>query len=156
MPVNQSRQRRADFSEAENSIILLIRCECATHGPKNPRKWLKSLCGEPVGEVLSHPPTPSQVPLTTLFLPHSALLCTFSSSLEFVAMFKPTNPLFKAKRRLPLTTKRVPRGYYKGNRTGTVGRHTKFGGFIVDWSRVRQYVVPPQLETFKVGDEFPV
>ncbi|TGZ82853.1 hypothetical protein EX30DRAFT_339125 [Ascodesmis nigricans] len=45
-------------------------------------------------------------------------------------------------RRLPLTTKMVNGGFYKGNRTGTVGRHTKHGGFVIDWERVRTYVVP--------------
>jgi large subunit ribosomal protein L41 len=52
-------------------------------------------------------------------------------------------------RRLRLTTKDVNKGFYKGTRTGNMGRHTKYGGFIVDWSKVRTYVCP-SLEGFKV------
>ena len=53
-------------------------------------------------------------------------------------------------RRLRLTTKDVNKGYYKGTGTGTVGRHTKWGGFKIEWERVRTYVVPP-LDNFKVN-----
>jgi large subunit ribosomal protein L41 len=60
-----------------------------------------------------------------------------------------TQPLLKF-RHLKLTTKDVNKGFYKGNRTGTVGRHTKHGGFIVDYTRVRTFVVPPNLKDFKV------
>lgn len=52
-------------------------------------------------------------------------------------------------RKLPLTTKDVNKGYYKGNRTGSMGRHTKYGGYVVDYSKVRTYVVP-DLAGFKV------
>lgn len=52
-------------------------------------------------------------------------------------------------RRLRLTTKDVNKGFYKGTRTGNMGRHTKYGGFVVDWSKVRTYVCP-SLEGFKV------
>ncbi|TDZ44724.1 54S ribosomal protein L27 [Colletotrichum trifolii] len=41
-----------------------------------------------------------------------------------------------------LTTKDVNKGFYKGNRTGSMGRHTKHGGYMVDWSKVRTYIVP--------------
>jgi len=52
-------------------------------------------------------------------------------------------------RKLPLTTKDVNKGYYKGNRTGSMGRHTKYGGYVVDYSKVRTYVVP-DLTGFKL------
>lgn len=52
-------------------------------------------------------------------------------------------------RRLRLTTKDVNKGFYKGTRTGSMGRHTKHGGFIVEWDKVRTYVCPP-LDGFKV------
>lgn len=63
---------------------------------------------------------------------------------------RPTQQLFKKYRHLRLTTKDINKGYYKGNRTGTIGTHTKHGGFIVDYSRVRTYVVPEGLKDFKV------
>ncbi len=53
-------------------------------------------------------------------------------------------------RKLRLTTKDMNKGFYKGNRTGTVGRHTKYGGFRIDWKKVRTFVCPP-LEGFKVS-----
>ncbi|AEO64075.1 1e5a9b5f-0933-42b3-bdc4-7f26ed869662 [Thermothielavioides terrestris] len=52
-------------------------------------------------------------------------------------------------RRLRLTTKDVNKGYYKGTRTGSMGRHTKHGGYIIDWNKVRTYVCP-SLEGFKL------
>src|SRR6266511_4288444 len=66
-------------------------------------------------------------------------------------MFKPTRPLYKARRRLQLTTKQVGPGYYKGNRTGSMGEHTKWGGYVIDWTKVRTYVPPERLDAFKVG-----
>ena len=54
-------------------------------------------------------------------------------------------------RHLRLTTKDVGRGFYKGNRTGSMGRHTKHGGYIVEWQKVRTYVVPQELRDFKVS-----
>ena len=67
-------------------------------------------------------------------------------------MFKPTPTLFRRIRRLALTTKQVNGGYYKGNRTGSVGRHTKYGGYVIEWNKVRTYVVPPNLHDFQVVD----
>ena len=32
-----------------------------------------------------------------------------------------------------------------------MGSHTKYGGFIVEWDKVRTYVVPPNLKDFKAG-----
>ncbi len=63
---------------------------------------------------------------------------------------KPTLPLQRAIRRLPLTTKQGPHNYYKGNRTGSMGRHTKWGGYIIDWKKVRTYVCP-DLSGFRVS-----
>ncbi len=54
----------------------------------------------------------------------------------------PTPPLFRALRRLPLTTKQGPHNYYKGNRTGSMGQHTKYGGYVIDYRKVRTFVCP--------------
>ncbi|KZF24887.1 50S ribosomal protein-like protein YmL27 [Xylona heveae TC161] len=61
-------------------------------------------------------------------------------------MFKPTQPLLKRLRRLALTTKQVNGGYYKGTGSGSMGRHTKHGGYIIEWNKVRTYVVPEALQ----------
>jgi large subunit ribosomal protein L41 len=63
---------------------------------------------------------------------------------------KPTQPLLKKISRLALNTKQANKGFYKGTGTGSVGRHTKHGGFIVEWDKVRTYVVPKNLKDFKV------
>lgn len=55
-------------------------------------------------------------------------------------------------RKLRLTTKNVNKGYYKGTGTGSMGRHTKYGGYVIEWPKVRTYVVPAGLSAFKVGD----
>ncbi|CZT24903.1 related to ribosomal protein YmL27 precursor, mitochondrial [Ramularia collo-cygni] len=55
---------------------------------------------------------------------------------------QPTPVLQRAIRRLALTTKQGPHNYYKGNRTGAMGKHTKWGGYQIDWSKVRTYVCP--------------
>ncbi|KAK3292744.1 mitochondrial ribosomal protein L27-domain-containing protein [Chaetomium fimeti] len=52
-------------------------------------------------------------------------------------------------RRLRLTTKDVNKGFYKGTGTGSTGRHTKRGGYIIEWDKVRTYVCPP-LDGFKL------
>ncbi|KAI5810306.1 mitochondrial ribosomal protein L27-domain-containing protein [Peziza echinospora] len=65
-------------------------------------------------------------------------------------MVSPTAPLFRSLRRLALTTKMVGKGFYKGNRTGTIGRHTKHGGFIIDWDKVRTYVAPDMTKKFEL------
>ncbi|KAL2350201.1 hypothetical protein BJ546DRAFT_1007660 [Cryomyces antarcticus] len=57
-------------------------------------------------------------------------------------MFKPTQPLARRLRRLALTTKQAGKDYYKGNRTGSMGEHTKWGGYKIDYAKVRTYVVP--------------
>ena len=63
---------------------------------------------------------------------------------------KPTQALFKRIRRLALTTKQTNKGYYKGTGTGSTGRHTKQGHFVVEWEKVRTYVCPPNLKDFAV------
>ncbi|RKP23654.1 mitochondrial ribosomal protein L27-domain-containing protein [Syncephalis pseudoplumigaleata] len=55
-------------------------------------------------------------------------------------MFQPTRAVLGALRK-PMNTKRG-HNYYKGTRTGSMGRHTKHGGYIIDYSKVRTYVVP--------------
>ena len=65
-------------------------------------------------------------------------------------MFKPSQPLFRRLRRLALTTKQVNGGYYKGTGSGSTGRHTKHGGYIIEWEKVRTYVVPGDLASFEV------
>ncbi|TGJ88591.1 hypothetical protein E0Z10_g229 [Xylaria hypoxylon] len=61
---------------------------------------------------------------------------------------QPTLALLKRYRKLPLTTKDIKKGFYKGTRTGSMGRHTKYGGYVIDWSKVRTYVVPAGLDAF--------
>ncbi|KAI9594962.1 mitochondrial ribosomal protein L27-domain-containing protein [Syncephalis fuscata] len=55
-------------------------------------------------------------------------------------MFCPTRALLGALR-TPMHTKRG-HNYYKGTRSGAMGRHTKHGNYIIDYSKVRTYVVP--------------
>ncbi|TID14543.1 hypothetical protein E6O75_ATG08689 [Venturia nashicola] len=57
-------------------------------------------------------------------------------------MFQPTTPLGRALRRLALTTKQGPKDYYKGTGSGSMGRHTKGGGYIIHYQKVRTYVPP--------------
>jgi large subunit ribosomal protein L41 len=51
---------------------------------------------------------------------------------------------------MKLQTKNVKKGYYKGTGTGSTGTHTKHGGYIIDWDKVRTYVAPKDLKDFKV------
>jgi Mitochondrial ribosomal protein L27 len=44
--------------------------------------------------------------------------------------------------RLRLTTKQVNGGYYKGNRTGSMGAHTEWGGYVIDYRKVRNFNCP--------------
>ncbi|GAB7364036.1 hypothetical protein MBLNU230_g4593t1 [Neophaeotheca triangularis] len=44
--------------------------------------------------------------------------------------------------RLALNTKQAGKDYYKGTGTGSMGRHTKHGGYIIEWHKVRTYVCP--------------
>ncbi|TQV98180.1 hypothetical protein V2A60_006147 [Cordyceps javanica] len=64
---------------------------------------------------------------------------------------RPTLPLrVGLYRHLKLTTKDVNKGFYKGNRTGSMGRHTRHGGYIIEWNKVRTYAVPQNLKDFKL------
>ncbi|KAI0553126.1 mitochondrial ribosomal protein L27-domain-containing protein [Xylaria curta] len=63
---------------------------------------------------------------------------------------QPTQVLLKHWRKLPLTTKDIKKGFYKGTRTGSMGRHTKHGGYIIEWNKVRTYVVPSGVNDFKL------
>ncbi|ETN37820.1 uncharacterized protein HMPREF1541_07443 [Cyphellophora europaea CBS 101466] len=51
--------------------------------------------------------------------------------------------------RVRFTTKQVGRGFYRGTRTGAMGAHTEWGGYLIDWRRVRHYNVP-DLKDFKL------
>lgn len=50
-----------------------------------------------------------------------------------------------------MTTKQTNKGFYKGTGSGSMGRHTEHGGYIIEWDKVRTYVVPGGLEGFKVS-----
>src|SRR4051794_2581542 len=63
---------------------------------------------------------------------------------------KPTQPLLKRVARHALSTKKANKGYYKGTGSGSMGSHTKHGGYVIDWSKVRTYVVPKDLKSFQV------
>ncbi|KAF1350762.1 mitochondrial ribosomal protein L27-domain-containing protein [Delphinella strobiligena] len=57
-------------------------------------------------------------------------------------VFTPTQPLARALRRLALTTKQANKGFYKGTGSGSMGSHTKWGGYKIDINKVRTYKVP--------------
>jgi hypothetical protein len=69
-------------------------------------------------------------------------------------MFQARTKFTRKFRKLPLTTKDINKGFYKGTRTGSMGRHTRFGGYIIEWDKVRTYVVPEGLDTFKVRERW--
>ncbi|XP_009774909.1 uncharacterized protein LOC107792763 [Nicotiana tabacum] len=48
-----------------------------------------------------------------------------------------------------LTSKRVPRGYYKGKNCKPTGFHTRKGGYVVMQEKLPNYVVP-DLTDFKL------
>lgn len=60
-------------------------------------------------------------------------------------MFKPTQSML-ARGRLRLTTKQVNGGYYKGNRTGSMGTWDKRGTYKPDPTKHRVYMAPEKLE----------
>lgn len=64
---------------------------------------------------------------------------------------RPTQALFRRLRRLALTTKQANKGFYKGTGSGSMGRHTKHGGFEIEWDKVRTYVVPKNLKDFEAS-----
>ena len=55
-----------------------------------------------------------------------------------------------AAKRLPMTTKRAGKGYYKGKGGTKEGRLTSKGRFIAD-SKKRLELIVPDLEGFQVG-----
>ncbi|TPX10193.1 uncharacterized protein E0L32_001390 [Thyridium curvatum] len=63
---------------------------------------------------------------------------------------RPTQILCRHYRKLRLTTKDVNKGFYKGTGTGSMGRHTKHGGYVIEYHKVRTYVVPEGLADFKL------
>ncbi|KAK4352374.1 hypothetical protein RND71_027892 [Anisodus tanguticus] len=48
-----------------------------------------------------------------------------------------------------LTTKRVPRGFYKGKNCEPTGFHTRKGGYVIMQEKLPNYVVP-DLTNFKL------
>ena len=60
-------------------------------------------------------------------------------------MFKPTQPML-ARGRLRLTTKQVNGGYYKGNRTGSMGTFDKRGTYRPDATKHRVYIAAEKLD----------
>lgn len=63
---------------------------------------------------------------------------------------RPTAPLFRSIRRLQLNTKQAGKDFYRGNRTGSMGSHTKYGGYVLNYNKVRTYVCP-DLTDFNVS-----
>jgi large subunit ribosomal protein L41 len=63
---------------------------------------------------------------------------------------KPSPVLLKRVARMSLNTKQANKGFYKGTGSGSMGSHTKYGGYRIDWDKVRTYVVPKNLKDFKV------
>ncbi|RKF60510.1 Mitochondrial ribosomal protein [Erysiphe neolycopersici] len=49
---------------------------------------------------------------------------------------KSTQTLSKRISRLSLTTKQTNKGFYKGTGSGSMGEHTKHGGFIIKWNKL--------------------
>ncbi|EOD50131.1 putative 50s ribosomal protein 27 protein [Neofusicoccum parvum UCRNP2] len=62
---------------------------------------------------------------------------------------QPTQVLQRSVKRLALTTKQTGKGYYKGTGSGSMGSHTKHGNYIINYNKVRTYVVP-NLEGFEL------
>lgn len=50
-------------------------------------------------------------------------------------------------KRVPLTTKDGNKSMYKGTRSSGIGRHTQYGGYKINWNRVRTYTVPKDFNT---------
>lgn len=50
-------------------------------------------------------------------------------------------------KRHPLTTKQGNKHYYKGTGSAGYGKLNQYGQFIVDWAKVRTYVVPADLHS---------
>lgn len=44
--------------------------------------------------------------------------------------------------RIALTTKQGNKTMYKGTRSSGIGKHTKHGGYVIQWRKVNTFVVP--------------
>lgn len=49
-------------------------------------------------------------------------------------------------KRHALTTKDGNKNFYKGTGSSSIGRHTKHGKYVINWDKVRTFVVPETLE----------
>lgn len=86
--------------------------------------------------------------LLRVSFPRSRTLLAPRQFVQFSAkMFKASPPMMA---RLRFTTKQVGGGFYKGTRTGAMGRFEKQGKYSIDWAKVRTYVAPDDLEDFDV------
>ncbi|KLU92145.1 hypothetical protein MAPG_11092 [Magnaporthiopsis poae ATCC 64411] len=63
---------------------------------------------------------------------------------------QPSKALQGVYRKLRLTTKDVKKGFYKGTGSGSMGRHTPYGGYKIDYKKVRTFVVPQSLAETKL------
>ncbi|CCK69281.1 mitochondrial 54S ribosomal protein mL41 KNAG_0C01670 [Huiozyma naganishii CBS 8797] len=45
-------------------------------------------------------------------------------------------------RRTPTTTKQGNKTMYKGTRSSGIGKHTKYGEYVINWDKVRTFVTP--------------
>ncbi|QLG74810.1 hypothetical protein HG535_0H01370 [Zygotorulaspora mrakii] len=45
-------------------------------------------------------------------------------------------------RRTALTTKQGNKTMYKGTRSSGIGKHTRYGGYTIQWNKVRTFVTP--------------
>jgi len=96
------------------------------------RRFLPNILGKTSSASSSSSSSFSKPPL---------LLSPSSFSLIQVAHFSKYISKSRAKR-LPLTTKRAGKGYYKGNRTRKEGKITSLGRFVVDPRKCTEIVVP--------------
>ena len=47
--------------------------------------------------------------------------------------------------------RQVGGGFYKGTRSGAMGKFEKTGKYSIDWAKVRTYVAPDDLDDFDVS-----
>lgn len=123
--------------------------------PRNSRAKLKLIIKLPATTIWNATTADDTKVPAQLHLPNKRNIKTKQAPHNAVASaaMRPTQALFVGKyRHLKLTTKDVGRGFYKGNRTGSMGRHTKYGGFVIEWNKVRTYTVPQSLKDFKVRE----
>ncbi|KAG7372137.1 mitochondrial ribosomal protein L27 [Nitzschia inconspicua] len=89
----------------------------------------------------------------TFLATHSSFLSEASPDLPKVLQQQQRNFASKyisksAKKRLPMTTKRAGKGFYKGNGGTKEGKLTSKGKFIPDPQRKLQLMVPQDLDSF--------